>query len=64
MTNAQSDALTGVILNLNNTLKSASDALAKITPAAQLGGSASAGWADNTANEASKAGCSSKQLHW
>ena len=41
-TNAQSDILEGVILNLNYTLKSVSDVLSKITPAAQLGSSTSA----------------------
>ena len=42
VTNAQRDALVGVILNLKDTMKSVSDALAKTTPVAQLGGSTSA----------------------
>ena len=40
-TKAQSDALEGLILNINDSLIFMSDALAKITPQAQSGGSTS-----------------------
>jgi len=54
VTNAQSNVLEDVILNLNSMLKSVSDMLAKITPAAQLGGSTSADSADGPTQPSTK----------